>query len=68
VFPETWRGSLDALKGALHNYVTRFTLSEWFALTKPDESERYLAMAAAYIKKAVMCARQEDVKNITFRL
>lgn len=68
VFPDYWRGSLESLKVAIHNYVTRFVLSEWFALTKPDESERYLALAASYMKKAVECARQEDVKNVIFRL
>lgn len=68
VFPEYWRGSLESLKVALHNYVTRFVLSEWFALTKPDESERYLNMSAVFMKKAIECARQEDVKNVIFRL
>lgn len=67
-FSMFWRGNIGAIGSALHNYIKSFTLSEWFALTKPDEAARYAQAADDYLHKAINYCRQEDCSGITFRL
>lgn len=67
-FSEYWRGNVEVIMTNMHNYIRCFTLSEWFALVKPDEAARYLQWADKYLSDMVGNAREESMEGVSFRL
>lgn len=67
-FSEYWKGDVEQMMNNMHNYVRCFTLSEWFALVKPDESARYLQYADKYLEALVDVAREESMEGVMFML
>lgn len=67
-FSEYWRGNVEVIMTNMHNYIRCFTLSEWFALVKPDEAARYLQYADKFLSDMVGNAREESMEGVSFRL
>lgn len=67
-FSPEWKGSIRALRSAIHKYIVHYCLAQWFALVKPDEEANELAKAEELLTLAYNEARSEDVKHVRFIL
>lgn len=61
-FSRQWRGSLRALRTAIHKYVCEYILSQWYRASMPNGSERYVLEADQWLTKAYNEARSEVVQ------
>lgn len=67
-FSPNWKGDFGTLSNNIHRYVVDYILYEWFKMTLPSEMEVYLASSISWEDKVINEARNEEVKNVFFRL
>lgn len=66
LFPVEWAGNIDVLAGYMHHYVVDYILAQWFAMTMPDEANRYMLSVEAWKGKIIEEAHSENNSNDWF--